>query len=188
MKSACSRLSSVSCAWKATASRLPSRIAIGCPSTSARTSTPGPCSSTHGARIETPRGAAPPPGPRSRCRPRSCGAVGERMRCGGRRSRRGRGDRNRKRSSPRSCRESASPPGEGPNGPIEALSLHPLRDRRRLPTGNHEAIEALGALGGANLDGVGAERLGTPKVGREVALNGETPIRRGASVKPRGPA
>ena len=62
MKAACSRLSSVSSAWKATARTLRSRTATGWPRTSASTSTPGPASSTQGARMKTARsGSSPSP-------------------------------------------------------------------------------------------------------------------------------
>ena len=50
---ACSRLSPDSSGWKETASMLPWRIATGCSSTLPRTSTSGPCSATHGARMNT---------------------------------------------------------------------------------------------------------------------------------------
>ncbi len=59
---ACTRESSVSSGWKAQSSTSPWRTATGCPSTSARTSTAGPCSSIHGARMKTARiGSGPRP-------------------------------------------------------------------------------------------------------------------------------
>src|SRR5215212_2546987 len=56
----CRRPSPVSSGWNATASTFPWRTAIGCPSSSASTSTPSPCSSTHGARMNTARMAPAP--------------------------------------------------------------------------------------------------------------------------------
>src|SRR6185312_9719433 len=53
------RPSSVSSGWNATARMLPSRTAIGWPSISARTSTPAPYSSTHGARMKTAHNGPP---------------------------------------------------------------------------------------------------------------------------------
>ena len=67
----CRRVSPSISGWKATARMLPCRTATGWPSTSASTSTPSPCSSTHGARMNTAahrrRRAR-----RGRGRPRSC--------------------------------------------------------------------------------------------------------------------
>ena len=51
--SRCTRSSSVSSAWKATASRFAFARRHGWPSTSARISTPGPCSAIQGARMNT---------------------------------------------------------------------------------------------------------------------------------------
>src|SRR6201999_100404 len=53
MNIAWKRGSSVSSGWKAEASTPPSRIATGCPSQEARTSTPSPVRSTQGARMKT---------------------------------------------------------------------------------------------------------------------------------------
>ena len=51
----CSRVSSVSSGWNAATRNRPSRASTGRPSTSASTSTFGPTSSTHGARMNTAR-------------------------------------------------------------------------------------------------------------------------------------
>src|SRR3954454_13812467 len=59
------RSSPVSSGWKATARTLPCRTATGCPSTSASTSTSGPCSSTQGARMTTARSGPKPSSSRS---------------------------------------------------------------------------------------------------------------------------
>ena len=51
----CTRVSSVSSGWNAATRKRPSRASTGRPSTSASTSTSGPTSSIHGARMKTAR-------------------------------------------------------------------------------------------------------------------------------------
>ena len=79
-KSPCSRVSSPSSGWKATASMSPWRAATAWPSTSARISTPRPCSLIQGARMKIAAHRAAVDAPRRRGPPRSCGS-GDRTRC-----------------------------------------------------------------------------------------------------------
>ena len=59
------------------------------------------------------------------------------------------------------------------NGLVEAVELHETRERRRLPAGDDEAVEALELPGLAHLDDVGAEAPQHRGVLAEVALHGE---------------
>ena len=173
MNSACSRESSVSSGWNAVARTRPSRIATGCPSYSARTSTPAPTRSTQGARMKIARRGSSPIPSIARSASKLCSWRPKALR------RAVASIRSRWASSQTISPGAGSeyrqpvpcwPPGSGPRAPLGA---HALDDRRALAARDDQAVETLELRRDPNLAGVGAEAAQHPDVGLEPSLDRE---------------
>ena len=173
----CRRSSPESSGWNAMTRRLPSRAATGWPSTSARISTPGPCSAIHGARMNTARTGPPSRSAKSRSaskertwRPKALRSArdvhdAEMLAV----------DHDQARARPEHRRPGG---GERAQRVAEPLALDPERHRRRLAARDDQAVEPLEVGGHADLAHVGAEALQHPAVRLEVALEREHPDER----------
>ena len=163
--------------WNAATRKRPSRASTGWPSTSASTSTSGPASSIHGARMKTARSGSPRPRRRGRSRTTR---PGGRRRCGARVT----------STRPRWSRSSTIIPahvpktgaGEAAHRLVEAVEAHQARERRRLAARDHEAVEAVELLRLAHLDHV--RRRGARSIAacsRKLPCTARTPIRSGST-------
>ena len=161
-----SRVSAVSSGWNAATRKRPSRASTGWPSTSASTSTPGPASSIHGARMKTARsGSLSPATSRSVSNDATWRPKAFR--------------RTRTSTRPRWSRSSTIIPAQVPNTGaakrahrlVEAVEAHQPHERRRLAAGDDEPVEAVELLRLAHLDHVRAEAAQHRRVLAEVALH-----------------
>ena len=162
------RVSSVSSGWNAATRMRPSRASTGWPSTSARTSTPGPASSIHGARMKTAR---------TRLVAVADVDVGlEALHLAAERVPLDRDvgegevvavehDHPRARAEDRRV--------ERAQRLVEPVEAHQPRDRRRLAAGQDQAVEPVELRRQPHLDRLGAEAPQHRRVLAEVALHGK---------------
>src|SRR3954452_13070068 len=178
------RVSSVSSGWKAATRSRPSRASTGWPSTSASTSTSGPTSSSHGARIKTARSGSPPrePGradkdgaqrllavsdvevsletphlPAERVASRPVVAEAEVVAV--------ENDHPGARAEDRAV--------EPPHCVVEVVELHEPADCGRLAAGNDQPVESVEVVREPHLDRFGTEPPQHGSVLPEVPLHGE---------------
>ena len=161
-------MSAVSSGWNAATRKRPSRASTGWPSTSASTSTSGPASSIHGARMKTARSGSsrpasvevglerrdlPPEGvpPHAHVDEAEVVAVEH--------------DHPGARAEDRPARTA--------HRLVEPVEAHQARERRRLAARDHEAVEAVELLRLAHLDHVRAEAAQHRRVLAEGPLHGQ---------------
>ena len=164
----CTRVSSVSSGWKAATSSRPSRASTGWPSTSASTSTSGPASSSHGARMKTARsGSLPSPDVEvgleaahlaaERVAPRPVVAQTEVVAV--------------EHDHPGARTEDRA--AEPAHRLVEAVQPHEPADRGRLAARDDQPVEPVEVLGEPDFDRLGAEPAQHGGVLAEVPLHGE---------------